>query len=58
VAASVTDKTSTFSGGGADGSIITFSDIEGQYSANDGIDDIANVLKVFIAKHNLTNGDL
>lgn len=58
VSAGVTDNIFALSGGGADGSIITFADIEGKYSANDGIDDISSVLKVFIDRHNLTAGDL
>ncbi|KAF7760650.1 CAZyme family AA2 [Agaricus bisporus var. burnettii] len=44
-------------GGGADGSIVTFSDIETKYPANEGIDDIADALKFFIDRHNLTAGD-
>ena len=42
---------SKFSGGGADGSIMTFGDIELQYPANGGVDDIvmaqAQVLSPF-----------
>ena len=47
-----------FGGGGADGSIITFEDIETNFHANGGIDDIINVQKPFITKHNMTAGDL
>lgn len=57
VVVSVTDVF-TSSGGGADGSIVTFSDIETKYPANEGIDDIADALKFFIDRHNLTAGDL
>ncbi|KAK0195813.1 manganese peroxidase 1 precursor [Armillaria mellea] len=44
-------------GGGADGSIITFSDIETAFHANDGIDEIVEAQKPFIARHNITAGD-
>lgn len=46
-----------FGGGGADGSLIVFSDIETNYHANGGIDDIVEVQKPFIAVHNITPGD-
>jgi hypothetical protein len=46
------------SGGGADGSIITFDEIETAFHANGGIDDIVDVQKPFIAKHNISAGDL
>ena len=48
---------SIFSGGGADGSIITFVDTETNYHANLGTDEIANKQATFIAKHNITAGD-
>ncbi|KAI0076982.1 manganese peroxidase 1 precursor [Panus rudis PR-1116 ss-1] len=44
-------------GGGADGSIITFSHIETKFHANDGIDEIVETQKPFIAKHNISAGD-
>ncbi|KAK0190116.1 manganese peroxidase 1 precursor [Armillaria mellea] len=44
-------------GGGADGSIITFSEIETAFHANDGIDEIVEAQKPFIARHNITAGD-
>ncbi|KAK0473003.1 manganese peroxidase 1 [Armillaria novae-zelandiae] len=44
-------------GGGADGSIITFSEIETAFHANDGIDEIVETQKPFIARHNITAGD-
>jgi hypothetical protein len=44
--------------GGADGSIVTFDDIETAFHANGGIDDIVDAQKPFIAKHNMTAGDL
>ncbi|KAF8893865.1 manganese peroxidase 3 [Infundibulicybe gibba] len=47
----------TKGGGGADGSIIIFDDIETAFHANGGIDDIVDVQKPFIARHNLTAGD-
>lgn len=48
---------SIISGGGADGSIITFVDTETNYHANLGTDEIANKQATFIAKHNITAGD-
>jgi len=47
----------TKGGGGADGSIITFDEIETVFHANGGIDDIVDVQKPFIAKHNISAGD-
>ncbi|KXN90156.1 Versatile peroxidase VPL1 [Leucoagaricus sp. SymC.cos] len=47
----------TKGGGGADGSIMTFSDIETAYHANNGIDDIVEKQKPFVAKYNITAGD-
>ncbi|TFK44517.1 RBPa precursor [Crucibulum laeve] len=47
----------TKGGGGADGSIITFDEIETAFHANGGIDDIVDVQKPFIAKHNISAGD-
>ncbi|EIN09512.1 manganese peroxidase 1 precursor [Punctularia strigosozonata HHB-11173 SS5] len=44
-------------GGGADGSMIIFSDIETAFHANGGIDDIVDAQSPFIAKHNITAGD-
>lgn len=52
------DIVSVFSGGGADGSIITFSDVETNYHANGGIDDIVDKQKPFVARHNISAGDL
>ncbi|TCD68400.1 Versatile peroxidase vpl1 [Steccherinum ochraceum] len=46
-----------FGGGGADGSIVVFSDTETVFHANGGIDDIVDAQKPFIAKHNITPGD-
>ena len=46
------------SGGGADGSIMIFEDIEGQYEANIGIDEIVNSQIPFVQRHNITPGDL
>ncbi|THH28450.1 hypothetical protein EUX98_g5730 [Antrodiella citrinella] len=46
-----------FGGGGADGSIIVFNDTETAFHANNGIDDIVDVQKPFIARHNITPGD-
>ncbi|KAJ7097421.1 Mn peroxidase MNP4 [Mycena epipterygia] len=44
-------------GGGADGSIIVFSDAELTYPANDGLDDPINTEAPFIKAHNVTPGD-
>ncbi|KAJ3789588.1 manganese dependent peroxidase [Lentinula aff. detonsa] len=44
----------TKGGGGADGSIIVFSDIETAFHANGGIDDIVDAQKQFMASHNVT----
>ena len=45
------------SGGGADGSISTFSQIETSFHANNGVDEIVEEQRPFIAKHNITAGD-
>jgi manganese peroxidase len=45
-------------GTGADGSIIIFEDIETNFHANIGVDEIVNEQKPFIARHNITPGDL
>ncbi|KAK0212397.1 manganese peroxidase 1 precursor [Desarmillaria ectypa] len=47
----------TKGGGGADGSIIIFSDIETAFHANNGIDGIVETQKPFINAHNITAGD-
>ncbi|KAL0958842.1 hypothetical protein HGRIS_014160 [Hohenbuehelia grisea] len=47
----------TKGGGGADGSIVIFDEIETAFHANGGIDDIVDVQKPFIAKHGITAGD-
>ncbi|KAJ7577804.1 manganese peroxidase 1 precursor [Mycena floridula] len=44
-------------GGGADGSIIIFDEIETAFHANGGIDDIVDVQTPFIARSGLTPGD-
>lgn len=44
-------------GGGADGSISTFSDIETNFHANNGIDEIVEEQRPFVAAHNMTAGD-
>ncbi|KAJ7352148.1 manganese peroxidase 5 [Mycena albidolilacea] len=45
-------------GGGADGSVITFDSIETAFPANNGIDDIIDQQTPFLARHNVTPGDL
>lgn len=44
-------------GGGADGSMIIFDEIETNFHANNGVDEIVDAQKPFIAKHNITAGD-
>uniref|UniRef100_A0A0W0FW77 Peroxidase n=1 Tax=Moniliophthora roreri TaxID=221103 RepID=A0A0W0FW77_MONRR len=44
----------TKGGGGADGSIIVFSDIETVFHANNGIDEIVDAQKAFMQEHNIT----
>ncbi|KAH9929576.1 manganese peroxidase isozyme precursor [Epithele typhae] len=46
-----------FGGGGADGSIMAFSDIETNFHANGGIDDIVETQRPFALKHNVSFGD-
>jgi manganese peroxidase len=51
---------SEFSGGGADGSIMVFEDIETQYPANGGIDDIVKAQSQFLSQFGgvISPGDL
>ncbi|KAI0047650.1 class II peroxidase [Auriscalpium vulgare] len=44
-------------GGGADGSISVFDDIETAFHANGGIDDIIDTQAPFVARHNISAGD-
>ncbi|KAL7281055.1 hypothetical protein ACG7TL_004357 [Trametes sanguinea] len=46
-----------FGGGGADGSIMAHSDVEMQYAANNGLDDIIEAQRPFALKHNVSFGD-
>ncbi|KAI0800313.1 peroxidase MNP1 [Fomes fomentarius] len=46
-----------FGGGGADGSIILFENIETNFHANGGLDDIVNLQKPIIARHNISAAD-
>ncbi|KAI0081249.1 melanin-decolorizing enzyme [Panus rudis PR-1116 ss-1] len=48
---------SGYAGGGADGSIIIFDDIETKFHANNGVDEIIGEQKPIIARHNITVGD-
>ncbi|KAG9219696.1 hypothetical protein CCMSSC00406_0005982 [Pleurotus cornucopiae] len=48
----------TKGGGGADGSVLTFSDPEVNFPANLGIDEIVEAQKPFLARHNISAGDL
>lgn len=45
-------------GGGADGSIAIFKDIETDFHANLGVDEIIDEQKPFVATSNMTVGDL
>lgn len=51
-------KTGVFGGGGADGSIALFEDIETNFHANNGVDEIIDEQRPFIQRHNLTTADL
>ncbi|KAI0046471.1 class II peroxidase [Auriscalpium vulgare] len=46
-----------FGGGGADGSIMAFSDIETNFHANDGVDDIVEAQRPFALAHGVSFGD-
>ncbi|KAI0796055.1 manganese peroxidase isozyme precursor [Abortiporus biennis] len=50
-------KTNPHAGGGADGSIMAFSDIETNFHANLGTDDIVDVQRPFAIKHGVSFGD-
>ena len=52
-------KSGKLKGGGADGSMIIFDEIETNFPANNGIDDSVNNLIPFMQKHNtISAGDL
>ena len=46
------------SGGGADGSIAIFEDIESNFHASIGTDEIIDEQRPFIQRHNITTADL
>ena len=50
-------KQGKFGGGGADGSIHTFSDIETKFHPNIGLDEAVAIQKPVLARHNITPGD-
>ncbi|KAH9847429.1 manganese-dependent peroxidase [Lenzites betulinus] len=50
-------KTGVFGGGGADGSIAIFEDIETNFHANLGVDEIIDEQRPFVQRHNLTTAD-
>ena len=54
---SVADRT-LCSGGGADGSIAIFPEIETNFHPNIGLDEIVELQKPFVARHNLSVADL
>ncbi|KZS88754.1 peroxidase [Sistotremastrum niveocremeum HHB9708] len=47
-----------FGGGGADGSMLIFPDVEPNFHANLGISDSVDALTPFLSTHNVTAGDL
>ena len=47
-----------FSGGGADGSIVIFSDIETKFHANIGLDEVVAIEQPFLEKSNMSVADL
>ena len=47
-----------FAGGGADGSIVLFSELETNFHANLGTDEIVALQKPIIARHNISAADL
>ncbi|KAI0630400.1 heme peroxidase [Trametes polyzona] len=47
-----------FGGGGADGSIVNFAEIETAFHPNIGLDEIVALQRPFIARHNLSAADL
>ncbi|KAI0367672.1 manganese peroxidase 2 [Pilatotrama ljubarskyi] len=49
--------TGAFGGGGADGSIALFEDIETNFHANLGVDEIIDEQRPFIQRHNITTAD-
>ena len=49
---------SIFSGGGADGSIALFEDIETNFHANLGVDEIIDEQRPLVQRHNISNADL
>ncbi|THH03758.1 hypothetical protein EW145_g6030 [Phellinidium pouzarii] len=51
-------KSGNFSGGGADGSILLFADIETNFSENLGTEDGTDALAPFLTRHLVTAGDL
>ena len=46
------------SGGGADGSIAIFEDIETNFHANNGVDEIIDEQRPFVQMSNMTTADL
>ncbi|KAI0347203.1 short manganese peroxidase [Trametopsis cervina] len=46
-----------FGGGGADGSIMAFAEIETNFHANNGVDDIVEAQRPFALKHKVSFGD-
>ena len=49
-------KNGTFTGGGADGSIILFGDIETAFAENDGTGDGVDALSPFLTRHLVSAG--
>ncbi|KAI0686107.1 manganese peroxidase [Cytidiella melzeri] len=53
-----TSANGTFSGGGADGSIVEHAEIETAYAENTGLDDMAYEQRALALKHSVSYGDL
>ncbi|KAL4245328.1 Peroxidase [Abortiporus biennis] len=51
------ERQGKFGGGGADGSIMAFAEIETNFHANGGIDDIVEAQRPFAIKHGVSFGD-
>ncbi|KAJ7455088.1 manganese peroxidase [Mycena latifolia] len=57
-AITISQKGGPSAGGGADGSMLLFSDKEPNFKGNEGIDDSVDALLHFLPKHNVSAGDL
>ena len=48
----------TVGGGGADGSLVTFSDVELQDEANFGLEEIVRTVRMLVVDHEIEAGDM